>query len=847
MSNIESVVSLLRSIEYSNDEQWLAQFLDSLPIPKFASIKLKSDLSKNKNRHARLLNRADFVLSNEDYFHKIISANDKKAALLALHIELGNITVFNRHSKTLVSFNADYISEHVDNFLELIYGNAIRRDVEATKNYAATIAQLSNLLVTDNPKVRKELCSKFVLDLTTISIAHSFRERKTFEGFSKKTLASADLDYTATIIKLMDACSGSVSSQNEALLPNNLLVCIDNPVKGISLSKTAFELCISILMLDAMDLDAELLASSIYKFVNFGEAVGIYGHQTSHQNVLLLLNPLLLDELRELYLKGSNLEKLKLLDRIRSLKFFDPTDGPGCFLSSSMRALIELESEILDSLGMANETGLQLRNFVGLVSNQTCQQLSKLTIWLTYLQFKANENKADDAVVADSLSNISIQLGNQFETNWTDLCQIDKNTYILGCPKFLGSRKMSVAEKAALFQVFKNNKTGDCDYSSGWLVKSSEYVKSRMANVAFIMTNSVCQGAQVSVIWPQVFANDTKICFARPSMKWRAGSERVSEVTVILIGLGPTSNSQPARIFHESKYFETTVIGPYLVAGTDLIVHERRKPLVDFMPVMRKGNMPYDNGYLLLNEIEKNKLTSASPTAAKFLKRIVGSDEYIHKKKRWCIWLRDEDLQEAEMIPKVAERIEEVRKIRSGKSDAGAKRLASRPHQFREVYSTAKQTLVVPSVSSENRDYIPIGFIGNETIVSNLAFAIYECEPWVFSLLTSHMHNLWIRTVCGALETRLRYSNTLGYNTFPFPSVSDAQKKTLDEFALDIIAERESYPEITLGELYSNLPEPIRLKHEYLDVFVDSMFSKSGFTDDNERLECLFLAYKDKS
>jgi hypothetical protein len=847
MANIETVASQLRSIEYCNDVQWLEQFLDSLPIPKFALNKLTTDINKSQDRHARLLNRADFVLSNEGHYQKIISTNEKKSALLALHIDEGNITVFNRQSQTTVYFHANKVSEHLDNLLELIYGNAIRRDVESTRNFAATIAQLFNQLVTDNPKVHLDLCSKFVLDITTIAIAHSFRDVNTFEIFSKKTLATQNLDYTSTITKLMDACSGASSQDNEALLPKSLLVCIDNPAKEIYVSRSAFQLCVSILLLDAMTLDAELLASSIYKFVNSGESAGIYGHQTSHQNVLLILNPLILDELTELSVKGNNATKLKLLDRIRKLRFFDPTDGPGCFLSSTMRSLIELESQILDSLGMEQETGIQLCNFSGLVSNRTCQHLSRLTIWLTYLQFKHNCNKPADGSSRINLSSISIHLGNQLESDWTALCQIDSNAYILGCPKFLGSRKMSPSEKLSLSKVFKTKKLGDCDMSSGWLIKSSEYVKSKSTNVAFIMTNSVCQGSQVGVIWPQVFANGTKISFARPSMKWRSGTERVSEVTVVLIGLSPISSHQSCRIHHESKYIETSVIGPYLVAGSDLIVYERRKALVDFVPAMRKGNMPYDNGYLLLNEVDRDRLIAAAPSASRFLKRIVGSDEYIHKKKRWCIWLQDEDLHDAEKITEIAERIEAVRKSRSGKSDAGAIRLAARPHQFRETRSTIRQTLVVPSVSSENRAYIPIGFIGSGTVVSNLAFAIYECEPWVFSLLTSQMHNIWIRTVCGALETRIRYSNTLGYNTFPFPTVSDAQKKTLDKFAHEIIAERECYPEMTLGDLYSNLPEPLRIKHEYLDVFVDSMFSKSGFKDDNDRLQCLFQAYKTKS
>ena len=847
MMNIEKVANLLRGIEYTNDEQWLYAFLDSLPIPKFSCAKTKSDLCTNEKRHARLLNRADIVRSNQEYFSKIIANNHTNAPPIALHIDQGYITVFNRQDVTFLSFHADTAANNLDHFLELIYGSGVSRDIEVTKSFAATIAQLSNQLLTDNTNSKQDVCAKFILDLITIAIVHSFQDNDTFRAFSRKALATEDLDYAHTTLRLMNTCAGAVPSNPEALLPERLSVCIDNPVKEIILSRRAFELSVSILLIQATSLDAELLASSIYKFVSRGESIGTYGHQTTHQNVLMLLEPLLLDELTELFLKGSDADKWQLLDRIRTLKFFDPTDGPGCFLSSSLRALVELEYLVLESLGRPRETHINLSNFCGIVSNPTCQQLAKLTIWLTYLQFKAKETTGYDAVSANYLSLISIHLGDQLASDWHELFPLDANTYIIGCPKFLGSRKMSAAEKAALRGVFNNKKLGDCDLSSGWLVKSSAYISSHWAKVALIMTNSVCQGSQVGIIWPQIFANNTKICFAKPSMKWRGSHERVSEVTVALIGLCHESISKPCRFYHESEYLETTTIGPYLVAGTDLIVYERRKALADFVPTMRKGNMPYDKGYLLLSEDEKNSLITNDPRAATFLKRIVGSDEYINKKKRWCIWIRDEDLAEAKKIPEIAKRIELVRNLRSINTDAGAKRLAERPHQFRESYSTIKQTLIVPSVSSENRQYIPIGFIGSETIVSNLAFAIYECEPWIFSLLTSRMHNLWIRTVCGALETRLRYSNTLGYNTFPFPDISEAQKKTLEEFAYDIIAERECYPEKTLGDLYSDLPGTLRIKHEYLDVFVDSLFSQYGFKSDNERLEYLFQSYQSKS
>jgi hypothetical protein len=847
MTNIYTVAESLRSIRYTDDKEWLTQLLMSLPIPKTTVSKFKVDLHKGNNKYAKLLNRAEFVISNKALYQSLVTVQGKKLPPLVIHVNNGDVSVFNKNSCSVTEFRTEDIADNVDSLLGLIYGNLVRRDVSATRNLASTIAQLSNQLITENAECPQELCSKFILDLTTICIAHSFVKENFFDLFAKKTSANQKLDYAETIHHLMQACAGSPTREADALLPKGILTCISGTVsKKIVVTKKSFDLCMSLLLFDAKTLDAELLASSIYKFVNSADAAGIYGHQTNHQNALLLLNPLFLDELRKLNEQGETAAKHILLKRIYQLRFFDPTDGPGCFLSSALRSLMELEVELMESLGINEKSKIRLENFVGLVSNPTCQQLSKLTVWLTYMQFTRDDDLITRDYVVDTLKLASIHLGNQLDTPWDRLCEIDNNSFIIGSPKFCGSRKMSKEEKSSLSTVFMGEKLGDCDLASGWLVKASSYVKNVSAKAAFILTNSVCQGSQVSHIWPQIFSNETRISFARPSMKWRGGNERVSEVTVVLIGLENVSSSHPCRIFHGAEYVSTNVIGPYLVAGTNLVVYERRKPLVNFIPEMKKGNMPYDNGHLLFDEKGKDQLLEASPIAARFLKRIVGSDEFINNKKRWCLWIPDDSLKIAESIPEIAERIALVKKFRSEKTDAGAVRLASRPHQFRETRSTTKQTLVVPSVSSENRKYIPIGFVGNGVIISNLAFAIYECEPWVFSILTSRIHNLWIRTVCGALETRLRYSNTLGYNTFPFQTVSDTQKKTLNEFTRDIIFERERYSEVSLGDLYSKLPETLRIKHEYLDFFVDSLFRKTGFRDDDERLEYLFKDYKAK-
>ncbi len=260
---------------------------------------------------------------------------------------------------------------------------------------------------------------------------------------------------------------------------------------------------------------------------------------------------------------------------------------------------------------------------------------------------------------------------------------------------------------------------------------------------------------------------------------------------------------------------------------------------------MVKGNMPYGKD-LLLSPKEKEEIIEIYPEASDYLKRVVGSQEFIRGQERWCLWILDENLKQAMSVPLIADRIERVKEARL-KGDASAKRLAERPHQFREMNVPQKYTLVIPSVSSENRDYFQVGFVDKNTIVTNLCFTIYDAEPWVFGIIASTMHNLWVRTVCGGLETRPRYSNVLGYNTFPLPNLSKEQKLNITNAVYNIIRERESKSELSLMELYNrdSMPAGLKYAHNTLDIVVESCYKKEGFYSNQERLDEMFLLYQE--
>ena len=275
------------------------------------------------------------------------------------------------------------------------------------------------------------------------------------------------------------------------------------------------------------------------------------------------------------------------------------------------------------------------------------------------------------------------------------------------------------------------------------------------------------------------------------------------------------------------------------------MVTKRRRPISN-LPYMIKGNMPYDGGYLLMDVYEKNHIVEQDRRVLQYMRRIVGSDEFINGIERWCFWIPDDKAEEAMGIPISRERADLVRDLRLSKTDKSAQRLAAYPYCFREMHETTTNSLVIPSVSSENREYVPVGFVDRKTVVSNLAFVIYDCDPWIFGVISSKMHNLWIKVVCGGLETRIRYSSELGYNTFPFPVISDKQKKDIRRCVNQVIAVREEEFDKTYAQMYKKdqMSDDLRFAHSMLDLQIEKCYRDEPFVSVDERLDCLFELYE---
>jgi hypothetical protein len=423
-------------------------------------------------------------------------------------------------------------------------------------------------------------------------------------------------------------------------------------------------------------------------------------------------------------------------------------------------------------------------------------------------------------------------------------------TYICGNPPYKGSQTQTREQKADLAAVFDpyGVSSKQIDYVGGWFIKAAAYAQETQAESAFVSTNSICQGRIVPVLWPKIFDLNSVISFAHTSFKWANLAAYNAGVTVAIVGLSTRADKR-RQLFDLGRSGETIVrdatnITPYLTIGENVVVNGQRSS-ISGLPEMSFGNMPVDGGNLLLSPDEADALGLSQSDYSAYVRRIYGSAEFIRGLVRKCLWIADKDLPHAEGIDAIRKRIEAVKEMRQASKDLGTKEMASRAHQFREMNCAAQHALILPGVSSESREYLPIGLIDAHSVVSNLAFALYDAPLWNLALIASRIHLVWIGTVCGKLETRYRYSNTLGWNTFPVPLLTDQNKADLTVCAEGILLAREAHFPATIADLYDpdTMPENLRRAHERNDEVLERIYIGRRFKNDTERLEKLFDLY----
>lgn len=622
------------------------------------------------------------------------------------------------------------------------------------------------------------------------------------------------------------------------------------------------------------EINPDIFGSMIQAVVTPEQRAGLGMHYTSVPNIEKVIRPLFLDaleeefeaacaEAREKMAKKVNHDRASqrlrnLLIRLSKIKFFDPACGSGNFLIITYKRLRELEIRIwkalreITNVAMLPFPNITLTQFYGIELDEYACDTATLSLWLA--EHQMNVKFQEELYVLPETLPLKpsghIVCGNACRLDWNTVCPHtpDDEVYIMGNPPYLGSKLQDDSQKEDMKIALSDvkDKKG-VDYIAAWFWKGAKYIKETKTKYAFVTTNSISQGEQVAMLWKPIFNLGLEIYFARTSFKWSNNAKYNAAVTVAIIGV---QNKQDTKkvLFHEhdSRAFYVDNINPYLAASDNVIV-AKTYTVPKGLPKAEFGCMPYDNGHLLMSEPEKEVMLENYPGSAVFIKRIMGSQEFLNDIQRYCLWIDDNQREIAETIQPIKERIAATENFRLNESKDGAS-LADRPHQFREHYVINEQSkgkVIVPRVSSERRLYIPIGFLDKDIVISDSAFAIYDAEKWLFALLTSKMHNLWVRAVGGSLETRIRYSATLCYNTFPFPKLTTAEKEELERLTQNILNIRDENFDMTLGEMYNpeTMPDELRETHHQLDLAVERIYRSEPFTSDEERIEHLFNLY----
>jgi hypothetical protein len=634
--------------------------------------------------------------------------------------------------------------------------------------------------------------------------------------------------------------------------------------------------------LDWTRINPDIFGSMIQAVAEDEERGELGMHYTSVPNILKVLNPLFLDDLRAtLEEAGDNPRTLlNLRKRIAKIRVFDPACGSGNFLVIAYKEMRAIEAEINQRRGEPDRASeIPLTNFRGIELRDFPAEIARLALIIAEYQCDVLY-RGQKLALAEFLplrNDNWITCGNALRLDWLSICpptgtgvklqsddlfgtpldqaEIDfenegGETYLCGNPPYLGSTWQSDEQKAELHAIFggRTKSWRSLDYVAGWFMKAADYGIRTRAVAAFVSTNSICQGQLVPILWPLIFGTGHEIAFAHTSFKWTNLASHNAGVTVAIVGISNHAG-KVRRLFSiddDGNLIAKDVdrINAYLVPGPNVIVEKRSRPAPG-LALMDYGNKPIDGGNLLLRGRELDGLGLTASQQQQFIRRIYGSEEFIQGKLRYCLWIPDNSLTEAQSIPSIRSRIDAVRQMRLSSCDASARGMAARAHQFREMNHGETHTVVVPIHTSETRPYLPVGLIPSREFVTNANLALFDAPVWSVALIASRLHLVWIATVCGKLKADYRYSNTLGWNTFPVPSLTDKNKADLTRCAEDILLARERHFPATIADLYDpdNMPADLRAAHTRNDEVLERIYIGRRFKNDSERLEKLFDLY----
>ncbi len=555
-------------------------------------------------------------------------------------------------------------------------------------------------------------------------------------------------------------------------------------------------------------------------------------HYTSIENIHKVTDPLFLDELHgELEeIQAVKVPKIRrekaeeFREKLSKLVFFDPACGSGNFLTETYISLRRLENEALKIifddqiiLDFGDVVKVSIGQFYGIEINDFAVTVAKTALWIAESQMlKETEdilNTSIDFLPLKSYANIVC--GNALRIDWETVVPKDKLGYIMGNPPFVGGMITTPQQKEDMIAVMGNIKgIGELDYVSAWYYKSVDFIHDKASiKVAFVSTNSICQGQQAVTMWQPLYRRGIKIQFAYRTFIWNSEAKTKARVHCVIVGFS-MKVCQPKILYDNDTFKYVDNINSYLLDAPDIFVESRSTPICK-VPEMRFGSMPRDGGGFILTDEQREELLKKEPIAEKWIKKYVGAYEFINNKSRWCLWLLEADPHEIKQCPTVMKRIESVREFRAGSVAAGTRKFAETPTLFCQIAQPKMDYIIVPKVSSEKRKYVPIGFMPNTVIASDLVFLIPNASLYNFGILTSNVHMAWMRAVCGRLKSDYRYAKDIVYNNFPWCKANFEQRERIEQTAQGILDARALYPDCSLADLYDELTMPSELRRAH--------------------------------
>ncbi len=750
--------------------------------------------------------------------------------------------------------------------------------LQKNENYADRkasyrMAKLYDILVTINPTIYKDGGHNLNIFLSRLLFCFFAEDTDIFpiEGMFTDTLGQHTKPdgsnvhiFLNRLFKVLNTEDNSKEASHLREFPYVNGDLFKDNIISPKFNKEARNIIIDCGELDWSEINPDIFGSMIQAVVNPAYRSGLGMHYTSVPNIMKVIEPLFLNELKEEFEKQKeNNKKLRqLIYRISKLKIFDPACGSGNFLIIAYKELRKLEIEIWQQIDVLKKqqpayqtetvyTAIKLSQFYGIEIDDFAHEMAILSLWLAEHQMnKIFVDELFDFGRAKPILPLKeaghITQGNATRIDWVIACPKEKNdeVFILGNPPYLGFSQQNSTQKEDIQLVWR--KSVKVDYISCWLIKGKGYINNSNSKLAFVSTNSICQGEQVFTIWSELLSSNVVIDFCYSSFPWKNSAKGNAGVICVIIGLANSKYSRIRKIYFNGTFKNVTNISPYLTSGNNTIIKKRAKPISNF-PMMTLGDMAKDGGNLFLTPFEKNNLIHNHPSSIKFVRELIGAKEFLNGYQKWCLWINDENIEEAKEIPFIKERLDKVVKSRLASKKIATQKFSLLPHQFVERRFQEMPKLLIPTVSSSRREYIPIGFFSKLEVINAPNNVIYNPLPYVFGIIHSKMHIVWVEAIGGKLKNDYRYSATLCYNTFPFPKVSQKQKEQLNLHVFEILGEREKHTERTLAQLYDpdKMPNGLKEAHHQLDLAIERCYRLKPFTSDTERLEYLFKLYEE--